>query len=168
MPSLPFSNATHHSQVWWCLEDTLTLPTFHEGCPSHFIWMWVLFQGCFLHPISTRLVASAPANSFSGTEVLLPCEEGEERMEMYPHLPEILWEGSEEGHHPSNPISLSVPTSTPPPHLEEGTQMEGGPGYHPASTQMEGGSGYHPALKLLQDTNQAKAQLEYELVQETQ
>ena len=43
----------------------------------------------------------------------------------------------------------------PPPHLEEGTQTEGG-------------SGYHPALKLPQDTNQARAQLEYELIQETQ
>ena len=28
--------------------------------------------------------------------------------------------------------------------------------------------GFHPALKLLQDTNQATAQLECELVQETQ
>ena len=33
---------------------------------------------------------------------------------------------------------------------------------------MEGGSGFHPALKLLQDTNQARAHLECELVQETQ
>ena len=38
--------------------------------------------------------------------------------------------------------------------------MEGGPGYHPASTQMEGGSSYHPTLKVLQDANHARAQLE--------
>ena len=72
-----------------------------------------------------------------------------------PHLPEILWESSEEEHCLSDPISLSVPMSAPPPHLEEGTQTEGG-------------SGYHPALKLLQDANEARAKLEYELIQETQ
>ena len=33
---------------------------------------------------------------------------------------------------------------------------------------MEGGLGFCPALKLLQDTNQARAQLECALVQETQ
>ena len=85
-----------------------------------------------------------------------------------PHLPGILWESSEEEHHLSDLISLSVPMSVPPQCLEEGTQMEEGPGYHPASTQMDGGAGYHPALKLLQSTNQARVQLEYELIQETQ
>ena len=30
------------------------------------------------------------------------------------------------------------------------------------------GSSYHPSLKLLQDNNQARAQLEYELIQEAQ
>ena len=90
---------------------------------------------------------------FSRTEMLLPCEVGEERLEMYPHLSEILWESLEEEHHLSDLISLLVPMSAPPPHLEE-------------EIQMEGGSGYHPALKLLQDINQARAQLEYELIQE--
>ena len=93
--------------------------------------------------------------TFSRTDVLLTHEEGEERLEMYPHLPEILWDSSEEEHHLSDPSSLSVSMLTLPPHLEEGTQMEGG-------------SGYHPALKLLQDANQARAQLEYEPIQETQ
>ena len=74
---------------------------------------------------------------------------------MYSHLPEILWEGFRGGTLLSDPIFFSVPTSAPPPHLEE-------------DTQMDGGSDYHPALKLLQDTNQVIAQLEYELVQETQ
>ena len=58
--------------------------------------------------------------------------------------------------------------SAPSPNLEEGTQTEGGSGYHPASTQTERGSGYHPAIKLLQDANQARDELEYELIQETQ
>ena len=73
-----------------------------------------------------------------------------------------------EDHHLSDLISLLVPMSAHPPHWEESTQTEGGPDHHPTSTQTEGGSGYHPSLKLLQDTNQARAQLEYELMQETQ
>ena len=84
-----------------------------------------------------------------------------------PHLPEILWESSEREHCLSNPISLSVPTSAPP-HLDEGIQTEGGSGYDSASTQMEGGSGYNSSIKLLQNVNQVRAQLEYELIWETQ
>ena len=49
----------------------------------------------------------------SRTDVLLPHEVGEEGYETYPHLPEFLWDGSEEEHHLSNPISLSVPPPTP-------------------------------------------------------
>ena len=84
------------------------------------------------------------------------------------HLPEILCENSVEEHHLSSPISLTVPMPAPPPHLEESTQTEEGSGCHPASIQTEGGSGYHPSLKLLQDSNKARAQLEYELIQETE
>ena len=105
---------------------------------------------------------------FSRTKVLLPHEEGEDRLETYSHLPEILWESSEEEHCISDLNSLSVPMLAPPLCLEEGTQMERGPGYHPVITQMEGGSGHHPALKLLHDANQARVQLEYEFIQETQ
>ena len=57
---------------------------------------------------------------------------------------------------------------SPPPHLEEDTQIEGGPDHHPTSTQTEEESGYHQSLLLLQDNNQARAQLEYELIQEAQ
>ena len=39
---------------------------------------------------------------------------------------------------------------------------------HPAGTQTEGGLGYHPSLKCLWEANQARTQLEYELIQETQ
>ena len=82
---------------------------------------------------------------FARSDVLLPHGEEEENLDVYPHLSEILWESSEEEHHLSNPISLSVPMSATPPHLEEDNQMEGGPCHHPASTQTEGGLGYHPA-----------------------
>ena len=71
--------------------------------------------------------------------MLLPHQKGEERLEMYLHLPEILWESSEEECHLPDPISLSVPTLAPPPCLEEGTQTEEESDCHPASTQMEGG-----------------------------
>ena len=83
-----------------------------------------------------------------------------------PHLPKILWGSSEEEHHLSNLISLSVPMSAPPTHLEECTQTKGGLGCHPTSTQTEGGldshpvstqteggSGYHSSLKLLREAN---------------
>ena len=117
---------------------------------------------------------------FNRTEVLLPCEEGENQ-EIYPHLPEILWEISEGEYNLSDLIFLSVSTSAPPPHLEECTQTKGGLdchpastqtegwlGYHPTGTQTEGGLGYHLSPKLLQEANQARAQLECELIQETQ
>ena len=101
-------------------------------------------------------------------------------MESYPHLLEFLWSSSDEEHHLSDPIFLSVSLPPTPLPLEEGiytkrgldshpasTQPEGGLGCHPVSTQTEG-LGYHPSLKLLQEANQAQAQLEHELVQETQ
>ena len=94
---------------------------------------------------------------FTRNGVLLPCEEGEERLQTYPHLLEILWESSKEDHYLSNLISLSVPTSAPPSHQEEGTQTKRGSDHHPTSTQTEEGSGYHPSLKLLQDATQARA-----------
>ena len=105
---------------------------------------------------------------FNRTDVLLPHEVGEERLETYPHLPEILWVSSDEEQCLSYLISLPVPTLAPPPHLEEctqtegwlgchpaSTQTEGGLGCHPASTQTEGGLGYHPSLILLWEANQA-------------
>ena len=61
MPSLSHANVTHQGQVWWQWEDTLTLPTFLKGCPVHFVWIWALFQGHFLCPISTRQDASVLA-----------------------------------------------------------------------------------------------------------
>ena len=74
------------------------------------------------------------------TEVLLPHEVREEGLETYPHHPEILWEGLDEKHHLSKPISLSVPLLAPPLQLEENTQTQKGLDCHPASTQTGGGS----------------------------
>ena len=56
---------------------------------------------------------------------------------------------------PLQPDFIVSPFLAPHLHQEEGTQREGG-------------LGFHPALKLLQDVNQARAQLECELVLETQ
>ena len=44
----------------------------------------------------------------SRTDILLPHEVGEEGLETYSHLPEFLWDGLEEEHRLSDPISLSV------------------------------------------------------------
>ena len=104
---------------------------------------------------------------FSKSEVLLPYEVEEERLETYPHLPEFLWDSLDEEHHLSNPISHSVPPLAPLLPLEECTQTEEELHSHPASIQTEG-LGYHSSLKLLWEANQARAQLEYELIQETQ
>ena len=100
-------------------------------------------------------------------------------MKTYPYLTEFLWDHSEEEHCLSSPISLPNPLPVPASLLEvctqteEGldshpacTQTEGGLGCHPAGTQTEG-LGYHPSLKLLWEANQARAQLECELAQET-
>ena len=87
---------------------------------------------------------------------------------------------SEAEHCLSNPISLSIPLPAPASLLEKCTQTKGGSDSHPACTQTEGELGchpastqtevlgYHPSLKLLGEANQARAQLEYELIQETQ
>ena len=117
---------------------------------------------------------------FSKSEVVLPSKVREEGLKMYPHLPEFLWDRLEEEHHLSSPISLSIPLPAPALLLKVCTQtegrldsqpacneIEGGLGCHPACTQTEG-LGYYPSLKLQWEANQARAQLECELIQETQ
>ena len=59
----------------------------------------------------------------SEPEVVLPCEEGGVGLKVFPHCPEVLWQSSEEEHYLSDPVSLSVPSSTLLPHQEEDTQM---------------------------------------------
>ena len=56
---------------------------------------------------------------FSDTEVVLPQEEGEIWLKVFLHFWEALWQSSEEEHHLSNPISLSVPSLAFHPHWEE-------------------------------------------------
>ena len=57
---------------------------------------------------------------FTRSKLLLPCEEGDDRLEMYPHLPEILWESSAE-EHPS--FQSNLPVS---PHASSSTASGGG------------------------------------------
>ena len=92
---------------------------------------------------------------FSDTEVVLPWEGGEIGLKVFPQFQEDLWQSSEEEHCLFDLISLSIPLSALHPCQEE-------------SSQMEGRLGFHPALKLIQDANQAKAQLQCDLVLETQ
>ena len=92
---------------------------------------------------------------FSDTEVVLHWEEGEMGLKVFLHFWEALWQSSGEEHNLSDLISLLVPSLASNPHQEEGIQMEEG-------------LSFHPALKLLQDVNQARAQLECELAQEIQ
>ena len=143
----------------------LDMDTFSEGVAS----AQFPLDRLFLHQLLP----------FSKSEVLLPSEVGEEGLKTYPHHPEFLWDRSEEEHYLSGPISLSIPLPAPALLLEvctqtkagldshpACTQTEGGLGCHPTSTQTEG-LGYHPSLKLLWEANQARAQLECELIQET-
>ena len=117
---------------------------------------------------------------FSETEMLLPIKVGGEGLKKYPHHSEFLWDSLEEDHHLSCPISLLNPLPAPASLLEVCTVTRGGLDIHPACTQTEGGFGCHPvstqteglgyylSLKNLQEANQARAQLECELIQETQ
>ena len=117
---------------------------------------------------------------FIKSEVLLPSKVEKEGLKMYPHFSEFLWDMSEEDHHLSNPMSLSIPLPAPAlilevcTHTKGGlyshsacTKTEGGLGCHAASTQTEG-LGYQLSLKLLWETNQARTQLECELIQDMQ
>ena len=92
---------------------------------------------------------------FSETEVVLPREEGEVGLKVFSHSQEVLWQSSEEEHHFSDPVLLSVPFSTLLPHQEEVTQME---------KELD----FHPGLQQLKDSNQARVQLECKLGQEAQ
>ena len=89
---------------------------------------------------------------YSKTKVLLPHEEEVMGSKVYPHTQKVLWKSSKEENHLSDPVSLSLLTSTLHTLIEEGIQTEEGSGY----TEL----GYNPALQLLQDYNQARAQLE--------
>ena len=79
---------------------------------------------------------------------------------VYPYTWKVLWKSSKEEHHLSDPVLLSIPSSTLHPLIEEGIQTEKGLGYEEL--------GYSPALQWLEDYNQARAQLECELGEQAQ
>ena len=87
---------------------------------------------------------------YSPTQVVLPCEEEDGELKIYPFLQEALWESSEEEHHLLEPTLLSVPLSL---HQEENSQTKEVPSLSLALTQ-------------LQSVTQAKAHLEQELAHE--
>ena len=92
MPSLPYTNATHQSWAWRRYSNTPNIPTGMSH--SLYLYMDTLSGGSAQFPLDRlHLCWLFP---FNRTEVLLPCKEGEERLETYPYLPETLWEGSEE------------------------------------------------------------------------
>ena len=88
--------------------------------------------------------------SYSSTQVILPFEKDDKELKVYPFFPEAFWESSEEDHHLSDLVLVSVPPSSFPPHQEESSQTEEGPSLI-------------PALMGLQSITQAKAQLKWEL-----
>ena len=48
---------------------------------------------------------------FSETDVILPHEEGVMGLKVFPHSPEVLWQSSEEECHPTDLVSLLIPSS---------------------------------------------------------
>ena len=74
---------------------------------------------------------------FSETEVVLPQEEGEVGLKVFPHSWEVPWQNSEEEHHFSDPVLLLVPSSTLLPHQEKGTQAEKESGFHQPSSSYK-------------------------------
>ena len=130
-----------------------------SGC-GHFL------RGCCFHPISLGRLCLTSYFLSANVRYCYHARWGK-RVGDIPPLPEFLWDSLDEEHCLFDPISLSVPLPAPPPQLEEGIQAKGGLDSHPISTQTEG-LGYHPSLKLLWEANQARTQLEYELIKETQ
>ena len=59
------------------------------------------------------------------------------KLKVYPILQEALWESSEEDHHLSDPILLSVTSSPFFLHQEESSQTEEGPSLRPALVQLQ-------------------------------
>ena len=169
MPFLFYTNTTHQSLVWLWSEDILTLPTSLWGQSIHSIWMWSLSLGKLPWCIShwTGCICTGYF-LLTGPMYYYHTMQGKKVWRTYPHVPVFLWDGLEEEHHLSDPISMSVTLPTPPPQLEEGTQTKGGLDSHPASIQTEGGQATINLSKLLQDNTQAWAQQEYELTQEAQ
>ena len=167
MPFLLYTNATHQSQVWWWKEDILSNTPYIPWGMIHSIYLDMgTFSGgltlvqfpldrlhlCWLLPISR-------------IKVLLPHEGGGKRG--WRHTPVSQ---SSYGMVQRRNIIFPIPAPCHFPcqllhnckrvlRLREGQTII-------QLVPKQRGSGYHPSLKLLQDNNQARSQLEYELIQE--
>ena len=109
--------------------------------------MWVTFLRAHLppqFPLDNLHLWKLPP--YSKTEAHLPHEEGEMEYRTYPFSQEVLWKCSEESHCLSNPVALTMPSSTLPSLLKEGMQLD---------VEL----GYNWAFQLLQSFNKAQAQL---------
>ena len=123
----------------------------------HFLYLDVstLYGGAFSAQFPLDCLHLHRLLPSSEAKVVLPQEEGEVGLKVFPHSWEVLWQSSGEKYHLSDLVLLSVCSSVLLSHQEEGTQME-----------KE--SDCHPAFQWLQDVNEARVQLECKLVQEAQ
>ena len=96
------------------LYPSRALPSPLSRC-EHTLWEH------FLCPIPTGLAMSMQIDPLPDTEVVLPWQEGDLGLKVFPHFQEALWQSSEEQHYLSNPISLSFPLLAPHLYQEEGT-----------------------------------------------
>ena len=87
---------------------------------------------------------------YSPMQVILPQEKEGQGLKIYPVLVETLWKSSEEEHHLSHPLPLSVPIVSSHFHRDVSTQTEEVLSFSLASRQLE-------------EATQAKAQLEWGL-----
>ena len=87
---------------------------------------------------------------YSPTQVVLPQEKEGDGLNIYPVLVETLWESSEEEHHLSPSLPLSVPIVSSHSNRD-------------ASTQTEEVLSFSLALRQLQEATQVKAQHEWRL-----
>ena len=119
--------------------------------------MWVLLGGALSTQFPLDWLQLCRLLPYSDTNVVLPWEEGEEALKVYP----FFLGGFAAKLRGGAPLPLQPDTTVglhqcyPIPYQEEGSQMEEG-------------LGFHPTLKWFQSINQARAQLEYDLAQEAQ
>ena len=150
-----FINMTHQIQVWlqwggtpnslYPLRGLLSPLSRHE----HTLW------GCFFHPIPTWLALSMQIAPILWQWGCIASRRGRDGVEsISPFLRGSMAKLRREAP-PLWPIFIFGPFIGPHPHWGE-------------DTQTEEELGFHQALQLLQDTSQARSQVECELVQETQ
>ena len=89
--------------------------------PSSFLYLDItaLSLGAFTTQFPLYCLYFWQLLPYSLTQVVLPHEEEDEELKVYPFLQEALWESSEEEHHLSDPVLLLVPPSPFSLHQEE-------------------------------------------------